>query len=224
MQAGMLPRVPDSAPVAPSLSEETYRRMRDAIVHGDLRPNERLIEVELAERMETSRTPVRDALQRLSTEGLVRSRRRGWIVHEHSRDEIAEIYEVRAALEGFSAFLAATRATDEQIAHLVALERDAETLVSAPRQALVEANDAFHDALIDAARNDRLRQLTRTSREYFFNNRLAPLYSDDEVRASLLDGHSRIASAIAAREPLQAQQAVQEHILEALEVTLTKLP
>ena len=81
-----------------SLSEATYRRLRFDIVRGRLRPNERLIEAELADRLAVSRTPVRESLQRLAADGLVVSRRRGWVVYEHTPDEIREIYEIRSAL------------------------------------------------------------------------------------------------------------------------------
>ena len=97
--------------VAAVRSDEIHDRVRADIVHGVLRPNQRLVEVELAERLAVSRTPVRETLQRLVLEGLVRRDRRGWVVHEHSAEEISSIYEVRAALEGYAAFLAAGRAT-----------------------------------------------------------------------------------------------------------------
>lgn len=75
---------------------EPYDRIRWDIVHGILRPNEALIESELAERIGVSRTPIREALLRLEAQGLIVSRRRRWYVYEHTADEIMEIYEVRA--------------------------------------------------------------------------------------------------------------------------------
>src|SRR6266516_463803 len=84
------------APAPASLSDGVYQRLRSAIVRGDLRPNERLVEADLAGWLEVSRTPVRECLQRLAAERLVANRRRGWIVQEHSTQEIREIYDVRA--------------------------------------------------------------------------------------------------------------------------------
>src|SRR5215211_4475027 len=98
-----------------------YDRVRADIVHGALRPNQRLVEIELAERLGVSRTPIRETLQRLTLEGLVHRTRGGWVVHEHSQDEIRAIYEVRAALDGYAAFLAANRATERELEALEAL-------------------------------------------------------------------------------------------------------
>src|SRR5579862_6008283 len=92
-----------------TLSIQTYDELRTAIVQGRIRPNQRLIETELAEEYGVSRTPVRESLQRLAAVGLIVAARRGWTVREHSLDEIREIYEVRAALEGYAARLAAER-------------------------------------------------------------------------------------------------------------------
>ncbi len=95
-----------------------YQRLRSAIVRGDLRPNERLVEADLAVWLEVSRTPVRECLQRLAAQRLVANRRRGWVVLEHSIEDIREIYGVRAALEGYAAhgLLGRTSARDRRAA------------------------------------------------------------------------------------------------------------
>ena len=90
-----------------SRSDALYAQLQRAIVQGQLRPNQRLIEAELAETLDVSRTPVREALQRLAFDGLVSRHRRGWVVREHGVDEIKDIYACRAALEGYAARLAA---------------------------------------------------------------------------------------------------------------------
>jgi DNA-binding GntR family transcriptional regulator len=92
-----------------SLTFEALTLLRDEIIQGKIRPNERLIAVDLAERLKTSRTPIREALQLLEAEGLVVAAKRGYVVREHTRDEIVEIYEVRASLEGMAARLAAQK-------------------------------------------------------------------------------------------------------------------
>ena len=88
-----------------------YAKIRADIISGKIRPNSRLIEAELADFYDVSRTPVREALQRLYENKLINRIKSGWVVREYSLDEIKEIYEVRAALEGFAARLAAERAT-----------------------------------------------------------------------------------------------------------------
>src|SRR5690242_1294185 len=80
------------AAASAGLADGVYQRLRSAIVRGDLRPNERLVEADLAVWLEVSRTPVRECLQRLAAERLVVNRRRGWIVQEHTVEDIREIY------------------------------------------------------------------------------------------------------------------------------------
>src|SRR3954469_10671867 len=141
-----------------SRSDGIYERLRLAIVTGQVRPNERLIEVELAQQLEVSRTPIREGLLRLAAEGLVISRRHGWVVREHTRNEIRSIYETRAALEGYCARLAAERATDAELKAIASLHRDntAGLTVAARRNTLVDINEEFHDAIVHAAQNERL--------------------------------------------------------------------
>ena len=103
-------------------SDEVYEKLRLAIVTGEIRPNAPLIEVDLANALNVSRTPIRESLQRLAADQLVVPRKRGWAVKEYSAQEIQESYEVRAALEGYAARLAATRASDGEIAAMRSLK------------------------------------------------------------------------------------------------------
>jgi DNA-binding GntR family transcriptional regulator len=208
--------------VAALPSDEIYTRVRADIVHGVLRPNQRLVEVELAERLGVSRTPVRETLQRLVLDGLVRRDRRGWVVHEHSAEEIRSIYEVRAALEGYAAFLAAGRATADELNALDALYPPGDGALALGPDAQVELNERFHDGVIAAAANSRLAQLTRASRQYYFNHRIARLYNLDETRRSI-EGHRRILEALARGDGPAAEAHAREHVEYALAIVLTKV-
>jgi DNA-binding GntR family transcriptional regulator len=204
------------------VSEGVYDRLRADIVHGRLRPNERLVESELAELVQASRTPVRETLQRLQLDGLVTRRRGGWVVREHSSDEIRAIYEVRAALEGYAAFLAAERSTTDEVAGLGSLYPLGETALALPPDAQVELNERFHNAVIAAARNPRLARLCRDSRQYYFNYRIARLYSADDTRRSI-EGHRKIVAALEERDAHAAEARARKHVGEALEIVLDKL-
>lgn len=205
----------------PTLSAEAYELLRRAIVEGELRPNQRLVEAELVERFEIGRTPIREALQRLAVDGLL-SRQRGWAVREHTPDEIRHIYEARAALEGFAARLATQRASDEELAKISAIHnsRD-EDPAAIPREDLARVNDEFHAAIAAAARNPHMEELIRHSMDLFFNRRTAALFSDEEARASVA-GHGRLLSALMARDGENADAFAREHVLDSLEVTLAK--
>ena len=201
---------------------ELYDRVRADIVHGALRPNQRLVEVELAERLGVSRTPVRETLQRLLLDGLVRRDRGGWVVHEHSAEEIRSIYEVRAALEGYAAFLAAARATPDELGALDALYPPGDDPVALGPDAQVALNERFHDGIIAAAANSRLAQLSHASRQYYFNHRIARSYDPEETRRSI-EGHRRILAALARGDGPAAEARAREHVEYALAIVLTKV-
>ena len=205
-------------------SDGVYERLKEAIVTGRARPNERLIEVELAERLAVSRTPIRESLQRLAAEGLVASQRHGWVVREHRSAEIREIYEARAALEGYCARLAAERASEAQLKTIDSLHRDntAGLSSSARRDRLVNVNDQFHDAIISAAQNERLSSMIHRNRTYYFNYRIAELYTDEEAETALA-GHDAIVRALLKRDPEAAEREMRSHIDIALRVILTKI-
>jgi DNA-binding GntR family transcriptional regulator len=207
---------------APPLSDGIYGRVRGEIVNGVLRPNQRLVEVELAERLGVSRTPVRETLQRLEVDGLVQRRRGGWVVHEHSADEIRSIYEVRAALEGYAALLAAGRATAEEVGALDALYPPGDAALALPPDTQVELNERFHDGVIAAAGNARLAQLCWASRQYYFNRRIARGYDAEETRRSI-DGHRRIVGALAQGDGPTAEARAREHVDYALAVVLQQV-
>jgi DNA-binding GntR family transcriptional regulator len=201
----------------PHLSDEVYRRLRQQIVRGDLRPRESLSEVEIAQRLEVSRTPVRESLQRLASEGLITSQRRRWIVYEHSKAEISEIYEVRAALESYAARLAAQRATDDELAAVTAL-RGGRSEVGR-----VDFNAHLHDSIIGMSHNATLLRQARTSRLYFFNRTVAGLYTDADLVVSTQQ-HDLLIDAVCDRAADRAEAAAREHIEFALDLILHRLP
>lgn len=208
---------------AGTLSDEVYRRLRQAIVKGEHRPNARLIEAELAEQLQVSRTPIRDSLLRLAGEGLVLSRRRGWVVREHTAEEIAEIYGVRLALEGYAARLAATIGDDAALDKIRSVhERGAADQSRGARERLVDDNDDLHDAIVDAAGNMRLKASISQTCEYYFNHRVADLYSDEEAAQSIAS-HDVVVGAILARDADAAEAAMRAHIAEALTLIRNKI-
>ncbi|MQA82705.1 MAG: FCD domain-containing protein [Streptosporangiales bacterium] len=208
-----------------SLREAVHQGLRDAILHGRYRPNQRLVELELAEELNASRTPVREALQRLGSEGLIVRVRRGWAVREFSKSEIRQIYEVRLALEGYAARLAAERASDRELDEIGALideQLRAQAADVIPRDLLVQVNDRFHDCIVAASGNERLVESIRHSRTYYFNYRLAALYSDGQAVASL-DEHVAIAAAVRRRAGDKAELLTREHITSAVELIVDRL-
>ena len=183
-----------------------------------LRPNERLIEEVLAETLQVSRTPVRESFKRLAAEGLIVNRRRGWVVYEYSADEIRQIYETRAAIEGYAARLAAERATAAQLEAIQAIfDAPSHFQGSTARATLVSENEKFHDAITAAAGNLRLAGLIESTRLYYFNQRIANFYTDQNVADARLH-HARILESLHRRDADAAMHAVYEDIRVALEI------
>jgi DNA-binding GntR family transcriptional regulator len=200
----------------PNLATEVYEQLRKAIVEGSIRPNERLIEADLAERLEVSRTPIRESMLRLAGDGLIVAHRRGWIVREHSQQEIREVYEIRAALEGFAAGLAAQRATDSELANIQAIHQDyIDTVSRESRGHQVEHNDAFHNAVIAAAKNTLLAQQIHRNSQYYFIHRISGFLTDEEVRTSIV-GHESLVRALAARDADLAERTARALVLDGL--------
>jgi DNA-binding GntR family transcriptional regulator len=193
-------------------SDEVYEKLRLAIVTGEIRPNAPLIEVDLANALKVSRTPIRESLQRLAADQLIVPRKRGWAVREYSALEIQESYELRAALEGYAAGLAAERASDEDITAIAAIQklRDVETNPS--HEFRVTTNRQFHDRIIHAARNGRLADAIYRSGRFYFNEQIAANTTRSDFASNQAD-HTRIVTALQARDSDAAEKAMRTHIL-----------
>ena len=210
-------------PTVKSLAHETFLKLRDDIVAGRIRPNERLIAGDLAEDMQISRTPVREALQLLEAEDLIVGMKRGYVVREHSRDEIVEIYEVRAALEGMAARLVAEKNSSDSLNRIESLGAHHDAAATREqRDSLVDLNTAFHSAIIEATGNARLARINRSNSQHFFNYRIAALYTDEEALAAVR-GHAAIVKALQQGDPDAAERAARLHVVDGLNATLAKL-
>ncbi len=162
MTAGsMKPReriVIPALPSQPTVREVAYQSLRQLILNGTLAPNQRLFENELAEQMGISRTPVREALRQLETEGLVRlNARRGAVVAGLSAAEMREEFQIRAALEALAIRLAAAHLTATHVQALAQmLRRMEEALARGDGASFLKHHRAFHMTLFTAAQAPRL--------------------------------------------------------------------
>lgn len=198
-------------------AQEIYETLRSEIIQGELRPNERITELELADRLHVSRTPIREALQMLARDNLIVSRRRGWVVYEFSLAEIRHLSQIRAALEGYAAGLAARHATADQIAALEdAYSQDLQE-VRSDRQRIVVANERFHHDVNRLSGNPLLVMMIENTRRYYFNYQAASLYSDEELLRSMSD-HDFIISALRRRDAETAERVARRHVEELIEV------
>lgn len=199
-----------------TLADVVYARLHEDIVMGRLRPNSLLLEGDLAARLDVSRTPIREGLQRLAKDGLIVSRRRRWSVVEPTPDEISDIYDVRAALEGYAARLATERATEAQ---LTAIKQASEFRGNAGPsiEEFVTSNETFHRLVVHAAGSERLIEATERSKHFYFNAKVARLYGPDDLAASHCE-HEDLVGAMCARNGDEADRITRRHIAGALAI------
>jgi DNA-binding GntR family transcriptional regulator len=196
-----------------TLWERVHDHLRDEILSGRLTPGTELSEVALAESLGVSRGPVREALGRLATEGLVTIRpRRGAVVRALSSDEFIEAYQVREALETMAVRLAVPQLTAEDLS---ALERAIDEMVDFGNTGDVlrffEANTAFHLVFFDAAGNRMLADLYRQLRAQIDRHRLRSLELRGDVQRSIAE-HRAILRAAKAGDVERTVHLVSEHI------------
>lgn len=197
---------------------DAYSLILEAIDRGDYRPGDRLVESELAERFGVSRTPIREALQRLETQSMLTRDGRSLIVAALDHDQMAQLYVVRAELEGLAARLAARHATPEEVRVLAEMVEEDRGLVGDPK-ALARANRRFHGQIHRASHNRYLVQqldLVHRSMALMASTSLAI-----EGRGpAALDEHARIVEAIGRGDGEAAAQALRDHISRAYETRL----
>ncbi|MCG0277895.1 MAG: GntR family transcriptional regulator [Thermanaeromonas sp.] len=198
------------------LREIVFETLREAILAGHLKPGERLMEVQLAEEMGVSRTPVREAIRKLELEGLVvMVPRKGAYVADISTKDIADVFEIRGALEALAAALACERITEEELEELERLlVKIAECAEKNDLETLVQLDTQFHDILYRASRNDRLVQIINNLREHIQRFRTSSLATPGRKRETV-EEHKALVEAIASRNVELAQRLAQEHIENA---------
>ncbi len=197
-----------------SRADFVYESLRDAISDGRIAAGERVREEEVAGNLGVSRTPVREALQRLQQRGLlVLGAGRGLVVAELSQHQVLQLYAMREILEGSAARFAAQHATGGDIAILYRLQRE---LANAPADAsmLVTLNRRFHQAIYEAAHNQYLIQTLN-----ILHDSLALLHNSTfrvpSRRSDSDEEHHRIVAAIERRDPNAAEDAARAHIKAA---------
>ena len=197
-----------------SRADFVYDSLRDAIWEGRIARGERVREEEIARSLGVSRTPVREALQRLQRRGLlVTGPGRGLMVAELSKREVIELYAMREILEGSAARFAAERATPEEIATLYELQAQLKAAKGDP-MLHTTLNRRFHQAIYEAAHNRYLMQTLESLHDSFALLRSATMRLPHRQRDSH-EERRRIIAAIEKRDPILAEQEAREHIVQA---------
>lgn len=199
-------------------SERVYQALKHRILAGMVEPGTRLVELQLATEFTVSRTPVREALKRLTAEGLIRvDPVRGIVVSDVDARELEEIFVIREVLDGLAARLAAGRVSSTDLTKLHLLMDMMRDAVKAGHwEGMVQANIKFHDVLHQAAGNERLRHLTRNLLD-FVRRFSTEAFASQERAAAVLAEHEEIIRAMEARDPDLAEKVARRHVESARE-------
>lgn len=205
-----------------SQGQMAYQEVMRAISCGQFAPGDRLREVEIADRLNLSRTPIREAMRRLEADGIVEHRARiGAVVRQLSYAEIVELYEMRIVLERTAAEHAAKHAVEAEIDTLDALNARIEACLSDSAQAAA-LNQQFHQSLYQSARNRFLIEATRAMSNALLL--LGPTTLADEERIAVVcRQHQAIIDAIRSRDEEAAGAAAEAHLETSLRHRLSVL-
>jgi len=213
--------VKNSVPVR----ERVYERLRGAILAGRLNPEERLTEEHLAEKMGVSRTPIREALHKLESEGLIKAlETRGFIVPPDSREDVEELFDLRAVLEGYALRLICQTISGDNFEKLSECVERAERALERKRiNDVFKWNTQFHDTLHGmVTESERLHRMMVEMRQHVLRYRKDTLQHPDAGERTL-DGHRKILLALRLKDPDLCERMMREHIQQAKEDALRTL-
>lgn len=195
------------------LRDVVFNTLRQAILKGELKPGERLMEIALAERLGVSRTPIREAMRKLELEGLVvMIPRRGAQVANITEKDLNDVLEVRIALENMAIEKACQNMTEDGMSKLwMAAKAFERTTAEGDLVKMAEADVAFHEIIYQASDNRRLIQVLNNLREQIYRYRVEYL-KEEETRNLLVREHEEMTKAIRERDVKNAQRIAYQHI------------
>jgi DNA-binding GntR family transcriptional regulator len=195
-----------------TVKEHVYRALREQLTHGNLAPNQRIVEKDLTEQMGVSRTPVREALGRLASEGLLVATLRGYRVPQFTRQDMVNLSEIRLLLEPQAARQAAANPDDAGIAEMrSAIAEEVAAHANADVNAFLKAHTHFRGAWMRRANNPLLLEaLARTMHSLQLIRRWT--MSDPVMRGMLIQAHRALLAAIEKHDPSRAHAAQAESI------------
>ena len=196
------------------LRDVVFNTLRQAILKGELKPGERLMEIQLANKLGVSRTPVREAIRKLELEGLVLMiPRKGAEVAEITRQDMEDVLEVRTALEELAVKDACDHITDAQLSELKKASNEFKKALLEGKD-LVTCADAdmhFHDVILSATNNRRLIQMLNKLSEQMYRYRMEYL-KYERTHKTLIEEHDAIRRALKKHDKVKAGAAIRVHI------------
>jgi DNA-binding GntR family transcriptional regulator len=199
-----------------------YDHLFQAIEQGDLKPGDRLLETDLAQRFGVSRTPIREAIRKLEADGIVVHQPRvGAVVRTLGQQEIVELYEMRIVLETTAAAMAAKHASDAEIRTLTVLNADMADAHADPIK-VAQLNRKFHRCIMDAARNQFLSHSYKALSHALILLGKTTLETSARVE-TVVQQHTQIIDALGAGDQDGASTAMRTHMETSLDHRLQAL-
>ena len=196
------------------LKDLVYLELKHKILTGEIVSQTRLMEIDLSEKMNVSRTPIREAIKRLADDGLVKVEpRRGAYVANISIKDMLDVFEVREDMEGFVTKLAAQRITEEEKQQLREIAREYEDAIEKAddKETIIELDEKFHNFIVKCSGNETLSELVKYVQE--LSLRFRYLYYDDfSLYESTAEQHNRIMEAINAGRDDEARAEADAHV------------
>jgi DNA-binding GntR family transcriptional regulator len=196
-----------------TIRRKIYEHLREQLLSGEIQPHQHLIEARIAQNIGTSRTPVREALHSLELEGLIESIPRvGYVVNPISGEEVEEICEIRAAVEGLAARWAMEKGHQKLVEELernISLSED--KVSKRDVRAFVDMDAQFHEIISKFSGSKRLLELAQTLRRHMLRYRMQSIYSVDNVLRAI-DGHKGILRAIERVNLEEVNKAIRHHM------------
>lgn len=195
------------------LRDVVFNTLRQAILTGELKPGERLMEIHLANRLGVSRTPIREAIRKLELEGLVTMiPRKGAEVAQLTEKSMSDVLEVRRAMDALCAELACERITEEDLSRLKeACEQFEQIISTGDVKKIAQADVELHDIILQATGNNRLIQLVNNLSEQMYRYRFEYI-KDFSQHEKLVEEHRIIYESLVSRNKERATEAARTHI------------
>jgi len=206
------------------LREQVYKNLKASILNEHLPPNKRLIEEKLASEMGTSRTPVREAIQKLEKEGLIsKLPKGGFVVSTITDDDIEEVFGIRSILEGYAGYLATKKATDENILSLEEIVKQQEQFLQKKDvEEIRRLNTEFHDKLYRAAKSTKLYRIINDLRDYIYRYRIIIFRYEGIADISIKD-HKEMITLMRAKNAVRVEKLIRKHVIRGKNIIKRKI-
>lgn len=195
------------------LRDVVFNTLREAILKGELKPGERLMELQLASKLGVSRTPIREAIRMLEQEGLaVTIPRKGAEVAKMTEKDMEDVLQIRDALDELAASIACEQITPEEMDELRRTMREFEEYTkTADLKRIAEADVRFHDIIYKATRNPKLENMLNNLREQMYRYRVEYL-KDEKNYPILIKEHSEIVEGLSKKDKNKLTDAMHKHV------------